>query len=200
MSQPSRRRAQADSTRARLVTIARRHFAERGYADASTVTILADAGLARGGLYHHFPDKRALFRAVFERVEEDLVDEVVRAAYAEPAAPLPERLPRGVRAFLAAAARPEVQRIVLTDAPAVLGQRAWRELDDRYGLRLIRRVLRQGVAEGVLPERPVRPTARLLLAALNEAASVVAQADDPAAAIDEMTDAVLALFGPDPVQ
>lgn len=188
------RREQADATREALVATARRLFAEHGYAGTSTGMVLAELGLARGALYHHFPDKRSLLAAAYEAVEADLVARVAGAAFADPDRPLWDSLVVGVRTFLAAAAAGEVQRIVLTDGPAVLGRAAWRELDERYGLGLVRSILATGIAAGVFAERPVDPLARLLLAALNEAASEVAQADDPSAALDEVAAAVLGLF------
>jgi AcrR family transcriptional regulator len=55
-------------TRERLLTAARRLFAEQGYAGTSVGDVEAAAGLTprSGALYKHFPSKEALLRAVFE--------------------------------------------------------------------------------------------------------------------------------------
>ena len=60
---------QADATRTALLAAARELFTDRGYAATSTTEIVARAGVTRGALYHHFPAKHDLFRAVFDDVE-----------------------------------------------------------------------------------------------------------------------------------
>ena len=174
---PTQREQQRQATRARLIEIARRRFGEDGYDQVSTVSILEEAGLARGALYHHFTDKAALLVAVYEDVEHELVIAVTTAAYSDPVRPLWERVVVGVRTFLDLASDPAVQRITHIDVPAVLGPDAWRELDERYGLGLVKRVLAQGVSEGVFgTEVAIDQTGRIVLAALNEAAATIADA------------------------
>jgi AcrR family transcriptional regulator len=190
----TQREAQAAATRQRLVAIARRLFTEHGYAGTSTTMVLTEAGLARGALYHHFSDKRELLRAAFEAVENDLVDRVIGESYADPSRPLWDRLLLGIRAFLAASAHREVQQIALTDAPAVLGRTAWRELDESYGLGQLKRILRQGMKEGVFLQQPVDPLARLLIAMLNEGATEVAHAPEPDRALEEVSRTVVGIF------
>jgi AcrR family transcriptional regulator len=190
----TQREAQAAATKDRLVGIARRLFTEHGYDGTSTSMVLAEAGLARGALYHHFPDKRALLRAAFEDVERDLVEGVVAQSYADPRRPLWERLQIGIRAFLAGASAPDVQRISLTDAPAVLGRAEWRALDEGYGLGQLARVLRQGMAEGLFPAQPVEPLARLLIAVLYEGASEIARSPDRERALEEMSATIIDIF------
>jgi AcrR family transcriptional regulator len=190
----TQRDSQAIATKERLVAIARRLMTEHGYERTSTSMVLAEAGLARGALYHHVPDKRALQRAAFEAVEQDLVDRVVAESYADPGRPLWDRLQIGIRAFLAAASAAEVQQISLTDAPAVLGRAAWRAIDEDYGLGQLRRVLRQGMKEGLFPEQPVDPLARLLIAVLYEGASEIAPSSDPELALEEMSATVIGIF------
>src|ERR687891_1957551 len=71
---PGRREAEARATRDALVQAALELFTERGYAGVGTEEIVARAKVTRGALYHHFRDKRDLFRAVHERVERELVE------------------------------------------------------------------------------------------------------------------------------
>ena len=99
-----------------------------------------------------------------------------------------DQLRRGCHEFLDAALDPAVQRIVLLDAPAVLGWAAWREVDARYGLGLVTEGLRAVFAAGPGPGGTVavEPLGHLLLAALNEAAMLVAGAPDPVAARTEI--------------
>jgi AcrR family transcriptional regulator len=179
-TQPERRAA----TRAALIAAARALFAERGYAAVGTEQIVRRAGVTRGALYHHFPAKPDLFRAVYERVEEELMARIVTEVplVGDPVAVLRD----GTAVFLDACLEPEVQRIALLDAPAVLGYEAWREIGERYGLGLIQAALQRAVDVGAIPAQPVRPLARVLLGALDEAALLIARADDVAAARREV--------------
>jgi AcrR family transcriptional regulator len=177
------RRTQAQrsaATRAALLDAARALFTEHGYAGAGREEIARRAGVTRGALYHHFGTKQELFRAVVEDLESELGERLVAAGSAGHD-PL-EELRLGCQAFLDAALDPAVRRIVLLDAPAVLGWQAWRELDERFGLGLIKMVLIAVVAAGLIEEQSIDPLAHMLLAALNEAAMLVAQAEDPVAA------------------
>ncbi len=186
----------AEATRARLIDAARELFAERGYADVGTEEIVRRAGLTRGALYHHFDDKKDLLRAVHERLEASLAESIGAkiAAEAEEGADPRELLALGARAFLDACERPEIARIVLVEAPAVLGWAEWREIDERYGLGLVIAALELGMQSGSLRGRPVKPLAHLLLGAMGEAGMVIANANDPKAARREIEPALLGLL------
>jgi AcrR family transcriptional regulator len=174
------------STRAALLASARGLFAERGFAGTNRDDISTGAGVTRGALYHHFATKEAVFRAVVEELEEELVARVV--AGAEGVSDPGEQLRAGCLAFLDACGDPAVRRIVLLDAPAVLGWETWREIDAQYGLALVRGGLEAAMAAGRLTPAPVDALAHTLLGALNEAAVVVANAQDPTAARAEMAE------------
>jgi AcrR family transcriptional regulator len=197
---PGRTQAERSAqTRAALIGAARELFAERGYAGAPREEIVERAGVTRGALYHHFASKEDLFLAVFEQVETELTEQVALAAFGGTDARDALRL--GARAFLDAAATPEVRRIVLLDAPSVLSTEVRRELSERHGLGLVREALRAAAAEGVLAITPVEPLAHLLLAALHEAATVVAETSDTTAraAMHEVVEQLLdTLFVPEP--
>ncbi|ULE32358.1 TetR/AcrR family transcriptional regulator [Mycobacterium sp. IDR2000157661] len=193
------RRTQAErtaATRAQLIEAARKLFADRGFADISTQAIVAEAGVTRGALYHQFEDKAQLFAAVYEDVERDLVADIARQiAEQQPADPL-AAMRVGARLFLDGCSAPDVAQIVLIDAPAVLGWVRWREVGMKYGLGVIEGMLAHAIAEGSIPDQPVRSTAHVLLGALDEAALYISRAADRAAARAEM-DAVCdrLLFG-----
>ena len=176
----------------RLLRAGRELFAERGFAAVGTEEIVARAGVTRGALYHHFADKRDLFRAVHEELEQRLVADIGAriGGIDDPW----ELMVAGVRAFLDACTDPAVMRIALLDAPAVLGWDEWREIDARYGLGLVSFALQNAMDRGVLRPRPVRPLAHLLMGAMTEAAMVIANGRDPAAARDEVEAPLLALL------
>jgi len=173
----STRDAQAERTRRDLLRMARELFVERGYARVGTEEIVARAGLTRGALYHHFPDKQALFAAVHEQLEQELVAGIA-ATISEVADPV-ERLEAGIRSFLDACTDRQWTRITLLDAPTVLGWATWREIDQRYGLGLVSAALAQAMDSGALIRQPVRPLAHIMIGALGEAALLIANAEDP---------------------
>ena len=170
----------AEATRAALVASARRLFVEKGYFDTGTEEIVRDAAVTRGALYHHFTDKKALFLAVFEAVETDLMS----AAGARVAGDAFGRLSAGLLGFLDASLTPEVQRVLLIDGPAVLGWQEWRALEAQYGLGAIRQLLSDAIAEGTISPQPVDPLANILLAAVDEAALYIANNENPRVARD----------------
>jgi AcrR family transcriptional regulator len=175
----SGRRTQAErtaATRALLIGVARKLFADKGFAEVSTQAIVAAAGVTRGALYHQFDDKAGLFATVYEEVERDLVTDIARQiADNQPADPL-DAMRVGARLFLDRCSAPDVQQIVLIDAPAVLGWDQWRAVGVKYGLGVIEGMLAHAIAEGAIPEQPLRPTAHVLLGALDEAALFVSRA------------------------
>ena len=167
---------QSEATRAELVGAARRLFAEHGYGGVGTEEIVRAAGVTRGALYHHFAGKQDLFRAVYEDIERELVEQI--AAVAVSAGDPVSALRAGAQAWLDACEEPDVQQIALLDAPSVLGWEEWREIGMRYGFGLVEGTLQAAVDAGLLDKQPVKPLAHLIVGAIDEAALVVARADD----------------------
>jgi AcrR family transcriptional regulator len=176
---PARTQAErSESTRAALIAAARPLFAERGYAGIGTEEIVRAAGLTRGALYHQFEDKRGLFEAVYETIEHELAERI--AAKALSASDPLEAMRIGMEMLLDACLEAEVQRILLTDAPAVLGWERWREIGAEAGLGLIEASLQAAMDAGEISPQPVHPLAHVVMGALDEAAMMVARSDDPA--------------------
>ena len=169
------------STRDRLIAAATELFGVRGYDGTSIGAVLEAAGVARGALYHHFPSKEALFDAVLDRVVAEIAATTAEAARAadDPVA----SLRAGCDAWLQLALDPAVQRIALLDPPAVVGWTRWRELDERYTLGGLRASLARIAETGRLPKGDVDLLAHMVLASVNEAALLIARADDPDAAL-----------------
>src|SRR4051794_26367164 len=183
---------QAEATRAKLLRVARDLFARRGYAEVGTEEIVRKAEVTRGALYHHFRDKRDLFRAVHEQFERELVESLgEQISGIEDAR---ELLATGVRSFLDACTDPALAQISLIDAPSVLGWAEWREIDARYGMGLVRLGLEAAMEQGVMERRDPEPLAHLMLAALGEAALLIAHADDPRKARGEVEAPLMALL------
>jgi AcrR family transcriptional regulator len=183
------RRSQAErseATRTALVEAARPLFAQRGYAGIGTEEIVRAAGVTRGALYHHFDGKRELFEAVYVQIEVELAERIADGALSSGAAAPLEAMRAGAEMFLRACTDPEVQQIVLLDGPSVLGWDRWREIGAEHGLGLIEGTLQAAVDAGAIAEQPVRPLAHVLMGALDEAAMLVARAEDPEAARAEV--------------
>ena len=110
-------------TRKKLITVARRVFAEHGYAETSMDKLTAEAGLTRGALYHHFGDKKGLFAAVVDQIDTEMAEHSKAEAHHAP-----DDLWQGLmlegRTYIEKALNPEFQQIVLKDGPAVLGDPA----------------------------------------------------------------------------
>jgi AcrR family transcriptional regulator len=175
---------QPEATRAALVAAARALFAERGYAGVGTEEIVQRAGVTRGALYHHFSDKEDLMRAVLHNLSRELAEASATAALKE--TDQWRQILAAVDAFLDACTDPAVQRIMMTDAPSVLGWDEWREIDTQYGLGLIKASLEQAMETGLIARQPVDPLAHLLVGALDEAAMYISRAADTEAARREM--------------
>ena len=185
----SNRRTQAErsaATRDALVAAGRALFGARGYADVGTEEVVRAAGVSRGALYHHFADKAELFAAVLESVEETTNARVVAAVMAAgPDDPI-TAMQRGTAAFLDVCAEPEMARIMLIDAPAVLGAQGWSDASTESDIGLVVQLITHGIELGRIRPQPVVPLARILLGALREAALFLASAPDPAAAREEV--------------
>jgi AcrR family transcriptional regulator len=188
----------AEATRTALIAAGRRLFVAKGYFATGTEEIVAAAGVGtRGALYHHFPNKEALFLAVFLAVQEQVNSRAPRPEDTDDAL---DALRTGLRAYLKSSLTGEVQRILMIDGPAVLGWQQWRELQVQFGLGSIRALLEKAVEQGTVTPQPLDMLAHVLLAAADEAAQFVANASDPRQARDdaiEVIDGLLQRLGPE---
>ncbi|MCR0980845.1 TetR/AcrR family transcriptional regulator [Roseomonas populi] len=175
-----RRAKMMEETRAKLIRAARKAFAEKGYAAASMDELTAEAGLTRGALYHNFGDKKGLLRAVIDEIDAEMA-EGARAARDRAETPWQGFIEEGV-AYIEMALEPEIQRIMLLDGPAVLGDPAqW------PGQNACLRTTTATI-QALIEERTVRPVdaeaaARLVNGAALNAALWVAASDDPRAVL-----------------
>jgi AcrR family transcriptional regulator len=203
MGKVDRRVDRGRATREQLVTAATELFAQRGYEHTSIEAVLEQTGASRGSLYHHFASKQALFEAVVDGVEAQ-VGEAVVAAGSEVGDDDPvARLRAGFLAWVRLAGEPVVRRVLLIDAPAVIGWRRWREIEEGYGLGLIRAVVHAAAEQGRVPPELVDPFSHVLLATVNELALLIALADDVSGAqatAEAAVDEVLGRLLPSPAR
>ncbi len=169
-------------TRDRLIAAARELFGNRGYEATSIEAILEAAAVKRGSLYHHFASKEELFDAVLDRLVASVADAAADAARAAGSDPVAS-LRAGCLSWLRMALDPAIQRIALLDAPAVVGWTRWRDLDEKHTLGRLRANMRRVAGDGRLPPGQIDLFAHMLLAALNEAALLIARSEDQRAAL-----------------
>jgi len=176
------------ATRAHLIEVATRLFTAHGYDGTSIELVLAETGVSRGSLYHHFKGKDALFWAVLEGVGSRIGAEISAAVGKAPDPIAGMRI--DCLAWIRLAVDPVVQQTVLIDAPAVLGWQRWREINEQSNLGWFRTDLRYAADAGLIDESHVDVFAHIVLAAVNEIAMMIARAPDPAAALPAAESAV----------
>ncbi|TMM19121.1 MAG: TetR/AcrR family transcriptional regulator [Actinobacteria bacterium] len=182
------RARQAEATRSLLIAVARENFTEHGYAATSIDDIIQQAGVARGALYHHFPGKEALFRAVYETVEGEVFSRVMEAA-ASQTSPW-EAVRAGLSAFLDACLEPAFRRIVVLDSVSVLQSQVMEVGIDPVELPMLRNVLTPLLGTATFGGTAIDALTHVALGGLYGASLYIARASDPRAARAEV-DAVL---------
>ncbi|MFP3545678.1 TetR family transcriptional regulator [Rhizobium sp. SIMBA_035] len=161
-------RERTEQTQQALIAAARRLFVDKGYAETATPDIVSAAGVTRGALYHHFEDKRALFRAVIE-LEAGKVAEEIESRSADAQSPR-DALLTGASAYFDAMAAEGRTRLLLLEAPAVLGAEA--SAIDRENAE---ESLRRGLAAMPAAAAQLGPLTALLSAAFDRAAIEIEQ-------------------------
>ncbi|MDF3832269.1 TetR/AcrR family transcriptional regulator [Cupriavidus basilensis] len=169
-----RTRAEMEETRATLLATARQVFSERGYADTSMDDLTAQAGLTRGALYHHFGEKKGLLAAVVEQIDAEM-DERLQTI-SDTAEDGWEGFRSRCRAYLQMALEPEIQRIVLRDARAVLGGAS--PDSQRHCVESMQRLIDNLMRQGVVAKADSQALALLIYGSLAEAAFWIADGDD----------------------
>ncbi len=184
-----RRLDYVEQTRAALLDAAERLFLAQGYRATSIDAIAADARFTKGAVYRHFPDKQALFVAVFKRVETDTVNGLMGPDQ-RGIDPWAQAL-KALVGFLDASTQDRYRRIVLEEGPAVLGWGRWRELDQQFTGHVLAQLLDGLITAGLIDPQPVETLARLCCAVIGEAALLIATADNP----DQMRTQTLTALG-----
>jgi len=157
--------AEAEKTRKLIVATARELFAELGFAGATTSRIAKSAGLTEGAFFHHFKDKKALFAEVVKNLQREFAHAVVlRGQKGDD--PL-ERFIIGARASIELSQSPEYLRLVLIEAPTILGGENWREIDAVTSLSVIEPALVAITGRDQIDPTMLRPMALLVLGLLN---------------------------------
>lgn len=189
----SRRLEYSESTRDALVDSAVELFTKRGYAATSLDEVARKARVTKGALYHHFSGKQALFEAAFDVVEGTVKARLGEILMAGDGTAW-ERATNGLRQYIKICLDPSYQRIVIHEAPVVMGWERWREAEDHFSFGLVRASIQACVDSGEFEDLPVEVTARLLFGALSAAATMIAGAEDPKKTGAEVTATIIRML------
>lgn len=181
-----RRTEQVEETRGKLIAAARRAFAEKGYSAASMDDLTAAAGLTRGALYHNFGDKKGLLQAVIAQIDAEILVQM-RVAGAQFTSKWYAFLAESIT-YIEMSLEPEVQRIMLLDGPAVLGDPSqWP--NQTACLRTTADMLAALIEEGTVKTVDTEAAAQLVNGAALNAALWIAASDEPVAALPRAVEA-----------
>ncbi|ORE87463.1 TetR family transcriptional regulator [Oceanococcus atlanticus] len=185
---PAKRRPQARglATRERLLSAAETLFIAEGYDPVGVERIVAAADVTKGAFYHHFGDKLAIFREVFEAIDQEMADRVrARALTAE--TPL-GMVQRGVRSCFELCTQPRYGRFVYITAPPVIGWTGWYETDNAISREIVMEGLQNAVELGELAPLSVASLTTLLMGLVLQGAIAVVNSDTPQRTAQELAD------------
>ncbi|SDC12509.1 transcriptional regulator, TetR family [Paenibacillus sp. UNCCL117] len=163
-----KKKEEATETIRKLIEVARTHFTAFGYANVALESIVLEANLTRGAVYHHFRSKKELFRIVLEDVQREVAENVELEASTSD--DIWQQLYLGCRAFIMAAVEERNRRIMLIDGPAILGWEVWREMDSNHSMRLLREQIKLMQEQGCFRMTPLDALTHFISGGLNETA------------------------------
>lgn len=166
---------EAEQTRRTILRTAQALFSERGFAATRTIDIARTSGFSEGAVFHHYPDKTLLFRAVVDRLQQLYVADIYETAMRDDD-PM-RRFLNGTRRSLELSINSDYLRIVMLEAGVVLGATGWREMDARVGLSLIEPNLIAVSGRDDLPEAQIKPMALMVMGLVNETIYALARGD-----------------------
>jgi len=152
----------------------------RGFEAVSIDDIAVAAGIAKGGVYHHFSSKQSIFEVVLDRVQAELASQLNSRLAANTGKRTPETIATNLLEYLKAASEPGLRQVILIDGPVVLGQQRWREIDDRYFFEPTRSGL-EAIMGPKASRKQVEVASRLVAGAIVEAALATGASDNPVA-------------------
>ncbi len=182
----------AEQTLETILTVALRHFGEYGFAATSLEEVVREAGVTRGALYHHFKGKQALFEAVIKRIQQSIATRTALAN--QNPSDLWQGFIAACHAWLNAASDPQTQKILLIDAPAVLGWEKWLQIDAESGASLLREGLLELQSADLIQTPSIDALFHLLNGAMNQAALWIAQNEQPELALQQAQQSLEALL------
>ena len=191
----SRREEYSEATREALLAAASELFVQHGYHDVGIESIARAARVTRGAFYHHFADKTALFDRLILKLQQDAATRVVTKAQRE--RDRWKQLRSGIDAFLEICTEPTYRRLVIEEAPGVLGSKRCREIEDQTAVGLMVRAMVELKRFGELAVDDAALAARLIASLICEVALLLADSTDRKSlrsAANKIVDRVLTAF------
>ena len=179
--------ARSRATRLLLLDAARTLFVDLGYAGCSTPLIVQLAKTTRGALYHHFPDKRAIFRAVLEREAHEVAQAIEEAEGKAGSLNSLDRLLLGAKSYLMAMQVQGRTRLLLVDGPAVLGASALAEIEGPHARQSLQRGLEDLTGDYPIPYDECVALSEMLSAMFDTAALKLAAGAEPTPYLDAIS-------------
>lgn len=177
-------------TQGKLIKAAREAFAKKGFVESSMDELTAQAGLTRGALYHHFGGKKGLLQAVINQIDNEMKQRLT-AILAEAPTTWDGFINESI-AYINMALEPEIQRIMLLDGPAVLGDQSnWPSQNSC--IRSTQRSIEKLMEEGIVRNVDALAMARLINGALLGASLWIANTENPHAASRKAVEGFLTL-------
>lgn len=168
--------SQRTTTRERILTVATIHFARDGYAGTSLEQVVADAGVTRGALYHHFADKRSLFRLVCHQLQfktKLAIDAAIEAAD-DPW----QAFVNGVHALIDYASSSESRRILYVERISVLSWEEWHEIDVQTVAGSLQPAMQGAMNAGLMERRPIEALFFIIACAISRITTIAAEYED----------------------
>jgi len=176
-SEKTRREEYTEATRAALLAAGREIFANEGYHAAGIEAISRAARVTRGAFYHHFADKKALFDALVVSMQAEAASKVSDRARTQQQ--VWDRLHVGIDAYLDVCLEPAYARIVIQEAPAILGNGRFQEIEEAYPMALLKATLDALKRQGELEFEDIDLLCRMIDAMVCKVALMLPHADDP---------------------
>jgi len=173
----TRREEYTEATRQALLAAGRHVFASEGYQAAGIETISRAARVTRGAFYHHFEDKKALFDAVVVALQAETTAKIEERGRSQ--RKIWDRMNVGIDAYLDACLEPAYARIVIQEAPAVLGNKRYREIEEAYPMALLTASLNALKRDGELDFEDIDLLSRMVDAMICKVALMLPEADNP---------------------
>ncbi|SMP65970.1 TetR/AcrR family transcriptional regulator [Anoxynatronum buryatiense] len=174
---------QSELSKTKIIEVACKEFSQKGYANVSLEEIVQQTGLTRGSLYHHFKSKKGLFQAVVEELQNKVAKEVEKKAILQKD-PW-QALISGSMAFIQTMLNDEYRRILIVDAPTVLGWSMWEEIDDEHSEKHLKEHLTYMVEMGELKDVSIDGLTSILSGSMNEAVMWIGKSKDVETATHE---------------
>jgi AcrR family transcriptional regulator len=163
----------------RILDAATRVFAAKGYHGTLVDEIALEAETSKGGVYFHFPNKQAIFLALFDRLADILRDRV-ETAVAKESQPI-DRAEAALKVVLDTfASHRRLARLFMVEALGAGPEFNVRMLQIRSSFaELIKKHLDEAVATGAIPPLDTATAASAWFGAVNEVVIHWALAEQP---------------------